>query len=214
MTRQETLMLMSTLRAAYPQYYSKQGVEDAKAAVNLWHMMFADDDAALVSAAIKTFIATDASGFPPTIGQIKSKLDMIQREAYGGGELTPMEAWGMVQRAIRNSAYNAAEEFAKLPDTVRAVIGSASALHDYAQMDAETVNSVVSSNFQRSFLARRDHVIEMRMLPGDVKQLIESEQFKAISGKMAAVLDDGEGHAQALPQGKREIAILDFDEEG
>lgn len=206
MTREQTLMLMSTLRAAYPMYYSKQGIEDAKAAVNLWHMMFADDDAQLVSAAVKAFIATDTKGFPPVVGQIKAKLDMIMREAYGGGELTPMEAWGKVQKAIRNSAWHAQEEFDKLPDTIRAVLGGASALRDYAMMDSETVNSVVSSNFQRSFAARRDHVIEMRMLPADVKEFISTEQFKAIGAWPGDTI-------KALPGKGNALAVIDIDEE-
>lgn len=206
MTRQDTLMLMSLLRAAYPQYYAKQGVDDAKAAVNLWHMMFQDDDAQLVSAAVKAFISTDTKGFPPVVGQIKAKLDMIMREAYGGGELTPMEAWAKVQKAIRNSYYNAEAEFAKLPDTIQAVIGGPSQLHDYAMMDSETVNSVIASNFQRSFTARRDHVTEMRMLPGDVKAFIETEQFKALGAW------PGE-EKKALPSREEaRMAVVDFDD--
>lgn len=208
MNRQETLMLMATLRAAYPMYYAKQSVDDAKAAVNLWQMMFAEDDAQIVSAAVKSFIATDTKGFPPVVGQIKAKLDMIMREAYGGGELTPMEAWAKVQKAIRNSAWHAQEEFDKLPDTIRAVIGGPSALRDYAMMDSETVNSVVASNFQRSFTARKDHVTEMRMLPADVKAFIETEQFKAIG---AWPKDERKRLGDApmrLPP-----AVIDFDEE-
>lgn len=207
MTRPETLILMSTLRAAYPMYYAKQGVEDAKAAVNLWHMMFADDDAQLVSAAVKAFIATDTKGFPPVVGQIKAKLDMILREAYGGGELTPMEAWAKVQKAIRNSAYNSEAEFAKLPETIRAVLGGASALHDYAMMDTETVNSVIASNFQRSFTARRDQVTEMRMLPADVKEFISTEQFKALGAWPGS-------ESKALPSSERPMPnVLTFDED-
>jgi hypothetical protein len=186
-------------------YYAKQGVDDARAAVNLWHMMFEDDDAQLVSAAVKAFIASDTKGFPPAIGQIKAKLDMIMREAYGGGELTPMEAWAKVQKAIRNSAYNSDAEFAKLPDTIRAVLGGASALRDYALMDSETINSVVASNFQRSFTARRDHVVEMRMLPADVKAFISTEQFKALGA--------WNGEKNALPSREQaKLAIVDFDE--
>ena len=209
MTKQETMMLMATLRAAYPMYYAKQTMEDAKAAVNLWHMMFQDDDAALVSSAVKAFIATDTKGFPPVVGQIKEKLDMICREAYGGGELTPMEAWAMVQKAIRNSAYNAESEYAKLPEAVQSVLGGASALHDYAMMDTETVNSVVSSNFQRSFSARRDHVTEMRKLPGDVKAFIAGEQFKALG----AWPKEEPKHLAEEPKRLAPV-VLDFDEEG
>lgn len=179
MNRQETLMLMGTLRVAYPQYYARQSPEEANAAVGLWQMMFADDEAKLVSAAVKAFIATDTKGFPPAIGQIKDKLDKLKAEA-NGGELTAMEAWQLVRRAIGRSYYHAEEEFRKLPDTIRAVLGGPSALHDYANMDDATVNSVVASNFQRSFTARRDHVIEMRKLPEDVKMLLGSDEFKLI----------------------------------
>ena len=205
MTRAETLMLMSTLRAAYPMYYSKQGVEDAKAAVNLWQMMFAEDDAQVVSAAVKAFIATDTKGFPPVVGQIKEKLDTIMREAYGGGEMTAMEAWGLVQRAIRNGYYNAEAEYARLPDTIRAVLGGPSALHDYAMMDTETVNSVVASNFQRSYNARKEYVKEMRMLPEDVKAFISEAK---------AMLTIGGGqNAPALPSGRMQMDVLTFEDD-
>jgi len=194
MTRQETLMLMGTLRVAYPQYYARQSAEEANAAVGLWQMMFADDSAQLVSAAVKAFIATDTKGFPPAIGQIKDKLDKLRAEA-NGGELTPMEAWQMVRRAIGNSYYHAPEEFAKLPDTIQSVLGGPSALHDYANMDDAMVNSVVASNFQRSFAARRDHVIEMRKLPGDVKMLLQSEAFKSFGAwPDSKRLETGKGH--------------------
>lgn len=179
MTKQETILLMMTLRAAYPRFYADQGDLDAEAAVKLWQTMFAEDDAQLVSAAVKAFIATDSKGFPPSIGQIKDKMDKIMQEAYGR-ELTPVEAWALVAKAAKRSYYNAQEEFDKLPDTVRAVLGGASALHDYAQMDPATLNSVVASNFQRSFAARRDHVVEMRKWPTEIKAFIASEQFKAI----------------------------------
>ena len=199
MNRQETLMLMGTLRVAYPQYYARQAPEEANAAVGLWQMMFAEDDARLVSAAVKAFIATDTKGFPPAIGQIKDKLDKLKAET-NGGELTAMEAWQVVRRAIGNSYYHAAEEFAKLPDTIRAVLGGPSALHDYALMDEDKVNSVVASNFQRSFTARRDHVIEMRKLPEDVKLLLNSDEFKRLctlpsKGTAYAMLKEGEQDA-------------------
>ena len=86
----------------------------------------------------------------------------------------------MVQKACKHSYYNAEEEFNKLPDTVRAVVGSAGTLHDWASMDLDTLCSVVASNFQRSYTARASHVAEMRRLPESVKNLIASPQFKRI----------------------------------
>ena len=184
MTRQETLMMMGLLKVAYPQYYARQSREEVSAAVGLWQMMFAQDEAQAVAAAVKAFIATDTKGFPPGIGQIKENLDKLRVEAEGG-ELTAMEAWQLVRRAIGNSYYHAAEEFEKLPDTVRAVLGGPSALHDYANMDEATVNSVVASHFQRSFAARRDHAAQMRKWPQDVRALAQGKAAAAIAGAPA-----------------------------
>lgn len=204
MTRQETLMLMGTLRVAYPQYYARQSAEEANAAVGLWQMMFAQDDAKIVSAAVKAFIATDTKGFPPVVGQIKEKMDTIMREAYGSGEMTAMEAWALVQKAIRNGYYNAEAEYAKLPDTIRAVLGGPSAIHDYAMMDTETVNSVVASNFRRSYDARKEYVKEMRMLPDDVKAFISEAK--------AHLTLKSEPETKALPGSKVKMDVLTFEE--
>lgn len=191
MTRYEAAVLMATLRAAYPQYYARQTAEDSESAVALWAMMFEDDRAEEVAAAVKAFIATDVKGLPPSIGQIKAKLDTLRAEA-SGGELTAQEAWTLVQKAVRRSYYNAQEEFDKLPDTVRAVVGGPSMLRDWSVMDVETLSSVVSSNFQRGYTARAAHVTEMRKLPGSVKAFIASPEFKKLGAfpEENAMIDD------------------------
>lgn len=194
MTKYETSVIMATLRAAYPQYYARQSVEDAEAALNLWAMQFAEETAEEVSAAVSAFIACDTKGFPPSIGQIKEKLDMLRAEA-GGGELTALDAWSLVQKACKRSYYNAEEEFAKLPDTVRAVVGSAGVLHDWAAMDLDTLCSVVASNFQRSYAARAAHVSEIRRLPQAVRELIASPEFKRIGAWPGRQIGTGEGNA-------------------
>ena len=175
----DTLGMMATLRVAFPQYYAKQTLEDAEAALKLWHRMFEADDVRLVKAAVDAFISSDTSGFPPSIGQIKDRCDKIAQEARGH-DLTPAEAWALVSRAASRSYYHADEEFAKLPDTVRAVLGGPSTLHEYALMDPQALGTVVASNFQRSYAARADHVINMRKWPESVKALIASAKFKSI----------------------------------
>ena len=190
MTKYETAVIMATLRAAYPQYYARQSVEDAEAALNLWAMQFAEEPADDVAAAVSAYIACETKGFPPSIGQIKEKLDMMRAEA-NGGELTAQEAWALVQKACKRSYYNADEEFSKLPDTVRAVVGSPGVLHDWASMDLDTICSVVASNFQRSYTARASHVAQMRRLPQAVKELIASPQFKRIGAWPGAKAEQG-----------------------
>lgn len=159
---------MAVLRGAYPQFYRNISRNEAEDTVNLWAEMFFDDPYPVVAAAVKALIASDSKGFPPVIGQVKDRIMKITSPA----EMTEVEAWGMVQKALRNSVYGAAEEFDKLPSVLQKLVGSPAQLREWAMMDAETVQSVVASNFQRSYRARAAQVREFEALPGDVKAFV------------------------------------------
>lgn len=190
MTISQTAQMMAILRAAYPRFYIGMTDEDAEAALNLWHGFFTDDDASLVSDAVKAFIANDTKGFPPSIGQIREKLDTIN-QAVNGFELTPQSAWGLVKRAMKDSAYHAAERFAELPEVVREVVGSPSQLHDWAVSDDGVSESVLASNFQRSYAARAEQHRTIRRMPGDVRARIERDRQMIAAGQTALNLEAG-----------------------
>lgn len=201
MTMSQTAEMMAILRAAYPRFYVGMTREDASAALNLWHGFFADDDASLVSDAVKAFIASDTKGFPPVIGQIREKLDVIN-QAVHGFELTPQTAWGLVKRAMKDSAYHSAEQFAELPEVVQEVVGSPSQLHEWAVSNDGVSESVIASNFQRSFAARAAVHKEIRMMPGDVRARIDADR-KMIAGmqdapRLQAASDDMDEYARQL----------------
>lgn len=190
MTISQTAQMMAILRAAYPRFYIGMTDEDAEAALNLWHGFFADDDASLVSDAVKAFIANDTKGFPPSIGQIREKLDTIN-QAVNGFELTPQSAWGLVKKAMKDSAYHSAERFAELPEVVREVVGSPSQLHDWAVSDDGVSESVLASNFQRSYAARAEQHRTIRRMPGDVRARIERDRQMIAAGQTALKLEAG-----------------------
>lgn len=201
MTMSQTAEMMAILRAAYPRFYVGMTREDASAALNLWHGFFADDDASLVSDAVKAFIASDTKGFPPVVGQIREKLDVIN-QAVHGFELTPQTAWGLVKRAMKDSAYHSAEQFAELPEVVQEVVGSPSQLHEWAISNDGVSESVIASNFQRSFAARAAVHKEIRMMPGDVKARIDADR-KMIAGmqdapRLQEASDDMDEYARQL----------------
>lgn len=179
MTRQETGIIMDILRAAYPRYYAGFSPDELKNAVNLWCEMF-DEDVALVASAVKALIATDKKGFPPHIGAIKEKIRQITQTE----EITEAEAWYLVSKALQNGIYGSREEFGKLPPIVQKIVGSHNQLREWASMDSETVQTVIASNFQRSYRVRAQRQSEYDSLPSDVKQIAES-----ISKKLA--LDGG-----------------------
>lgn len=180
MKRKETGIIMDILATAYPRFYAGPDAPDPEKAVALWAEMFADDDVRLVAAAVKALIAADSKGYPPHIGAVKEKL----RQLTAPEQMTPAEAWGLVLKAINRSGYQAREEFDKLPPLIRRVVGSPSQLRDWGMMDSNTVQSVVASNFQRSYQARARQDAEYQALPSDVKQMLSavSERFALKEG--------------------------------
>lgn len=181
MTRQEALAIMAMLKTAYPSFYKDFSKEELNAAVNLWATMFADDPAYIVTEAVKSLMCT--LKYPPTIADVKEKIAMITQPPI----MTEMEAWDMVKSAI--SYYNAAETFERLPPILKRIVGSPNQLREWALMDVETVNSVIQSNFMRSYKARVAHEKEYAMLPASTRNLIRElaakMNMKAITGGKA-----------------------------
>ena len=168
MTKQETMAIMAILREAYPLYYRDKTKDELTASVNLWASMFAEDDPRLVQSAIKAWIATDTKGFPPVIGQIKDQMRRLSEPE----QMCENEAWDIVSRAIGDSNYGSAEQFEQLPTVIQKSVGSARQLQEWAQMDASDVQTVVASNFMRSYRVKIKHEQEYNALPADIKQML------------------------------------------
>lgn len=188
MTLEETGIVMDILTTAYPHFYGGSNAPDMVKAIRLWREMFARDDVALVAAAVKGLIESDSKGFPPHIGAVKEKLRLIS----GGDEMTELDAWEVVSRALRNSTYGSREEFQRFPPIIKRLVGSPAQLREWGTMDSETVHSVVASNFQRSYKTIAQREREIAKLPPDVKELVG----KIADGKK---LDDPPEKKPALP---------------
>lgn len=176
MTREETIKVLAVLKAAYPAFYRGMKADELNGIVNLWASQFEGDDYKTVGAAVQAHIATDTKGYPPHIGAIKEAIRKITQP----DEMSEMEAWGYVASALRNSGYNSVAEFDKLPPVVRRIVGSPSQLREWAMMDSDTVQSVVQSNFMRSYRVRAQHEREYLALPENVRELMAQ-----LAGSMA-----------------------------
>lgn len=169
MTHDEALTVLAILKAAYPSFYRTMSREDANAVVDLWTALFADDPVDLVAMAVKAHIAADAQGFPPHIGAIKNTMLKLTSPQT----LTELEAWNLVRKAAANGFYGAEAEFAKLPPEIQKIVGGPSQLRTWAAMDENVVNSVVASNFQRSYRARMETEREIMALPAEIRRQIQ-----------------------------------------
>lgn len=174
MNYEETGKILAVIKKNYPHAYKDFTTEEKADLITLWQEMFAEDDYGVVGAAVKSYIATDTKGFAPIIGQIKELI----RKLTEPNEMTEQEAWGYVAKALRNSGYHSAEEFEKLPEQIQRVVGSPAQLREWAMMDSDTVQSVVASNFQRSYRARAKSDKEYQALPSNVKAMLEGVSNK------------------------------------
>lgn len=150
MTREETALIIKTLRLSYPGFYSKYKAGDFTDLVALWSTMFADEDAVIVTEAVKNLIKTH-TGFPPEIADVNEKIAELTRAATG--EPTDEEYWTILRRALADGTWGAQREFDALPEPLKRYCGSPSWLRDHATMDTEVVDSVVHGQFLKQFPA-------------------------------------------------------------
>lgn len=168
MTNRETAQIMTILQAVYPDSFKTQSAEMLQATVKVWSLVFADDAFETVQAAVMAHISGSTERFMPPPGVIKQRIISMTTDA----DLTAQEAWQLVNAATQRGLYNAREEYEKLPPVVQRVVGSPSQLKEWAMMDAETVQSVVASNFQRSYMARAERERECMALPSTMRETV------------------------------------------
>ena len=163
MTREETKKIIMVMSAAYPNYKP----QDLSMTVDTWHLMLEDYGYDEIALALKSYIATDTSGFAPSIGQIIDKLSVITCP----NEMNAMEAWNLVSRAIRDSSYHAKERFDELPEDVQRAVGSCENLKAWGQDSGYNENvaqSIFIKNYDR--VIERKH--ELKKMPREVQALI------------------------------------------
>ena len=88
-----------------------------------------------------------------------------------------MEAWALVSKAIRRSAYNSREEYEKLPESVQKAVGSSNQLYAWA-MDTEYNESVVSSHFVRCYRTIVERENTIAKMPENIRKLIGEVNHK------------------------------------
>ena len=168
MTRVETAQILAILKAAYPHSFKDMSDVDVEAMLNLWTRIFSADQKEEVGVAVDALIATRTAGYSPTPGEVKEQIRKLKQKE----ELDESAAWALVSKACANGIYGYKEEFAKLPKAVQDAVGAPEQLHAWAMMDADTVESVVASNFQRNYRTRQARDREMEKLPPNVQNFI------------------------------------------
>ena len=170
MTREETVKIIRIMVDSYPNYKPNNISET----VDVWCMMLDEYTYEQVATGLKCYILSDKSGFAPAIGQIVDKIKIISEPQ----QLNELEAWSLVGKAIRNSNYHAEEEYKKLPLIVQKAVGSPTQLRNWGTSDIDSLESVVQSNFLRTYRAVVKREDEMSKMPSNIRRLIQDNKPK------------------------------------
>lgn len=178
MDTKETAAVLAVIKTAYPKYYDNKTEKELKDTVSLWQAMLAEYQSQIVTSAVKALIATNK--YPPTIAEVIEKINFLTNPNRMG----EVEAWGLVKAAIRNSAYHSIEEFDKLPDDIKATLGSPSTLREWAISEDENSETVIASNFMRSYRAKVDERKTIEAIPSSIKAMVlEASEKMMIEGE-------------------------------
>lgn len=177
MTREETQQLLASIQAVYPNF--KVDPKEMTATINAWHMMLEEYPAQSVALALKMYVKTNNGGFPPSVSQLIGNIYKPQEHQIA----SEAEAWAMVKKAIQDGNYHAEERFNELPELVQKAVGSANMIRQWAQTDSEEVNTVIMSNFQRSYRI----IVERSKEDARINPLIMG-MVNAIEGKQQGLI--------------------------
>lgn len=199
MTREDTMKILATVQAAYPNYKPN----DKTAALNTWWTLLQEYPYEQVSLAIKAYIQTDISGFAPAIGQVIATINRL----FAPEALNDMEAWALVSRALRNGYYGSEEEFEKLPPLVQRAVGCPDNLRHWSQADLSSIETVIQSNFLRTYRIIVQREQEKQKMSVDLQNLIDTanhEKTLCIAVSSPAAVVDNIGPAVPMPEKMKE----------
>ena len=85
--------------------------------------------------------------------------------------MTEMEAWSYISKAVSNSTYHALEEWEKLPEQLQKAV-SPDLLRSWAMIEGDDVQTIIQSNFLKTFRANEKRRKDIESLPSSAKELM------------------------------------------
>lgn len=174
MDREDIKKVIGVMMSSYPNYKP----QDMKMTVDVWYEMLQEYEASDVFIALKSYIASDTSGFAPSIGQLVNMICKTTKPQI----MNEHEAWSLVRKALENGIYNSQREFDNLPELVQKAVGSANQIHVWAS-DPDYDEGVMSSNFMRSYRTVCQRQSEYDRMPKEAQMRIDALRQQALGEK-------------------------------
>ena len=189
MTRQETANTLLILKAAYPQFYRNMDNDEARAAMNLWSDMFANEKLEVVKMALYRLIETHG-GYPPSIADVKRMIRELNAAALS--EPTNEELWHILRTGVADGLNGAKEYFEKLPPVLKRYCQSPQWFRDHAAHDPQTLDTVDKGLFMKQIDSMKGRMEFESALPVGFRAYLMQQK----NGKVL-----GDGQADIGPSG-------------
>ena len=171
MNMKDTSRILASIQAVYPNFTRDR---DARVLASVWQQVFADVPYEEVNKALGIFFASDAKGYPPTPGAVNAYIRKSRQLAAP----TENEAWARLLKAVSRGLYNSTEEYEKLPEDIREIVGHPRVLYEWAQLSTSEMNTVIAPGFLRSWRTRQ----ELKRELGDCFRLTEQDTIRKLMG--------------------------------
>ena len=191
MTLNEVSELIDLLMDEYPNSYAKMTDMGLKKKIALWYDIFRNYDTKLVMDAVKKYIATNNTGFPPVPGNITE----LYYEFMDHDDITDEEAWNMMHAVISDGIYNADEGFNNLPEAMQKALCSPDLIRNYAMYtprDTQYAKRDIMEAYKKAKAQEKSQRINnMLAIEADRVAKIESEELE--------VFEHDESNVERLP---------------
>lgn len=152
---------------ALKTYYPKETLLVGEESMDLWYKALRDIEYRTAELVLSAWVSNNR--WSPAISDIREGAARLRYSK----QMSEQDAWNCVLRAVGNSIYHSDTEFEKLPQVVKSLVGSPNQLRMWAMMDMDTLESVVASNFMRSYRIRTKEDQEIHALPEALQQELQ-----------------------------------------
>lgn len=180
MTHSETANIIGMIQEIWPTFLNGRNIVRT---TEIWHSLFDTETPAEMTQAIQAYACRDTKGFPPPIGALKELVWLKRNE-----RMNEQTAWELVKKQLSGSSAHPRENFEKLPPMVQACVGTPTTLMKWGQLDESELETVIASNFKRSYREsvsrKREHDVlpqALQALYAETAALPVYDQPKALS---------------------------------
>ena len=192
MTHSETANIIGMIQEIWPTFLNGRNIVRT---TEIWHSLFDTETPDEMTQAIQAYACRDTKGFPPPIGALKELVWLKRNE-----RTNEQTAWELVKKQLSGSSAHPRENFEKLPPMVQACVGTPTTLMKWGQLDESELETVIASNFKRSYRESVSRKREHDVLPQALQALYAETAALPVGNKLKELrAPDNESKPQGVP---------------